>query len=234
MRSEFEVRPVSFTAIHELPGAWQLSDYRGLLTSLDFEDIDDLSDSELREMCLMALSDRELDEAAAHVLRHRLGTRLREGQIRDIAHDMIDEPLWEDYSDIRVHEQLYNANQLLYDAFNGKFPRPKAVQLEVEVEARDDDGEVLLEEPTEAFLARLLAAGMDEDALLHRLFEEQLAGHSFPEAESILWQFGVSAPQRRVATFWTIGSGYWLNGMKDITTYDAIAYPDTQESPPEP
>lgn len=229
MRAKFEVRVLSFDALHELSGAWQPADYRELLTALDFDDVDSLAESELREMCMMALTDLEPDDAAVHVLRHRLGTKLREGQIQDVAHDMVDEPLWEDYSDIRVHEQLYNANQLLYDAFNGKFPRPRAVRLEIEVKARDEEGEELLAEPTEAFLARLLAAGLDEDALLHRLFEEQLTGTSFPEAESILWQFGHSPVDARTATVWIVGSGYWLNAMEDVDAFEAVAYPDADE-----
>ncbi len=69
MRSKFEVKPISFEALHELPGAWQLSNYRALLAALDFDDVSNLDDSEVRDMCLMALS--EVDSLAVRSLRSR-------------------------------------------------------------------------------------------------------------------------------------------------------------------
>lgn len=225
-RSRFRVRPSAFEEIHELPNAWQLADFRAILTALDFDDVDAIADGELREMCAMALADLEPDDAAAVVVRHRLGKKLRSGQIEDVAHDMIEEPLWEDYPDMSTHEQLYNANQLLYDAFNGKFPRPRAVQIELEVEALDPDGERMMSPPSEAVLVRLLAAGLDEDARVHRLFEDQLAGTRFPEAEFIVWQLAHRALDRRRALVSMIGSGYWLAGLEDVEAFESTAHED--------
>lgn len=108
MRPRFKVRLLSFEEIHALPEAWQRSDYRDILAALEFDDVREVSDEEAMELCLMALADMEPEAAARAVLQHRLGKTLRKGQIDDVAQDMVDQPLWEDYPEMRVHEELYN------------------------------------------------------------------------------------------------------------------------------
>ena len=230
MKARFEVTPVAFEIIDELSGAWSAMDYRQILKLLEVEDLEDIAESDLREMCFMALADLEPESAAEVLLVYRLGEKLNRGQIEDLAHEMPDERLWESYADMRFHEELFNVGQLLYDAFGGRFPRPHAVRLELTVKALDAEGEELLDSPSEAFLVRLLAGGMTAEATLNRLFEDQLSGTSLPEAESILWKCDAKKDGRS-ATLVLIGSEYWLEGMKRVPSYETTAHPDERPAP---
>jgi hypothetical protein len=226
-RPRFAVRPISFQSIHELPGAWSDDDYRRILMALEIDDAASIPDAELKEMCFMALSDLEIEDAAQVVLQVRFGDALRPGQIEDIAHGYRDERMWEAYGNIELHEELFNVGQLLFDAFNGTIDRPEAVRLEMDVQAQSEQGEKLLKRPTEAFAVRLIAGGLGERSALQRLFADPIAGTSFPEATSIIWTLESEALNQRTARLRILGSGYWLEDTSDIGEYEAVAYPDS-------
>ena len=83
---------------------------------------------------------------------------------------------------------MFNAGSLLYAAFPGSFPKPDAVRIELEVTASDISSRALLKPSlNESFLARLLADGMDDRALLHRLYGKELQGKSFSNTDEIVW-----------------------------------------------
>ncbi len=80
----------------------------------------------------------------------------------------------------------------------------------------------------ESFLVRLLAGGMDGGSVLHRLFDEQLAGDSFPEAESIIWTLRTESMTDDTCTVEVISSGSWLDPLRTTRSYSAHAYPDEE------
>ena len=121
-----------------------------------------------------------------------------------------------------MHPDLYRSTQLLYDAYNGKFPRPEAVQFTIEI-----NGDVtIFEENPEAPIVRLLAAGMSDRSLIHRLFSDQIEGDRFAEANDILWQLKKVSGDQNAVTYEIVSSAYWLDEIKYADSYEAETHAD--------
>ncbi|MFT5358857.1 MAG: hypothetical protein ACI9KE_006098, partial [Polyangiales bacterium] len=149
----FAVSLLKFTMLREIPGARVPDDFRALLDAMEYGDTTDLSDEELREVCVMALQDREPEAAAALVLQRDLGDFLREGQIRNLSAEMQDEKLWEEYADMSLHERLFNSGSLLFAALPQFFPEPDAVRVTFEITAQNEPAKRLVDAPlSESFL----------------------------------------------------------------------------------
>ena len=222
----FTVERLSFQHLTELPTAWKNADYKALLAKMDYDNPDEIAAAELKAMCQMSLTDLEPAEAAKLVLDYLFADELKEGQIDQLAHQLQTEKLWEENPRLELHEGFFNATQLLYEAYNGKFPHPQAVEFKVRVTAADPADLAVFDEQPAAPLLRLLAPGLSDSALLNRLFGEQLAGPAFAEAPHILWQ---ATPGEQTATsvvFDVIGSDYWLEDFKYANTYDAPTHAD--------
>jgi len=168
----------------ELEGAWNNADFIELLKRFDFADAEKVNKNELRDLLLMAITDFEPKEAAALVLDYKLSDVLTEGQIDNLSNEMLREKVSENYSDIYIHNILFNINQLLYKAYNGKFPLTKANIVSFEMKAEHDEES----EITKELVLKALRTGLSESNLINRLFKEQLEGNApFPEAEGIIW-----------------------------------------------
>ncbi|WP_375419290.1 hypothetical protein [uncultured Hymenobacter sp.] len=222
----FTVERLSFQHLAELPNAWQNADYLALLTKLDYDNPAAIEPTELKAMCQMALTDLEPGAAAPLVLEHLLAGQLTAGQIEQLSHQMLTEKLWEENPRLELHQHFFNATQLLYEAYNGQFPHPQAVEFQVKVTAADPADLALFDEAPAAPLLRLLAAGLSDHALLHRLFGEQLAGEAFAEAPAILWQLTPSEKTASSVVFDVISSDYWLEEFKYADTYEAPTHAD--------
>ena len=223
----FAVERLSFDTLTELPNAWQPQDYKALLSKTGYDNPDELAPDELKAMCLMALADLEPTEAAQLVLEHLFEDQLTAGQIENLAHQMLTEKLWEENPELEQHEGFFKATQLLYTAYNGKFPRAEAVQFQVKLTTEDPDGLALFDAEPEAPLLRLLAQGMPDNTLLKRLFHEQLDGTSFPEASAIVWQLRPVMRAGQSAVFEIVSSAYWLDDFKYADSYQATTQADT-------
>jgi hypothetical protein len=220
--SQFKVKVLSFEQIQELPGSWEKSDLINLLNAMDYDNPTEIKDSELKEMCMMSLTDYEPEEAAKIVLDYTIAERLTEGQIENLSHEILTEKLWEEYPELHLHPDLFRSTQLLYDAFNGKFPRAEAVRFTIEIEG---DVAVFNDQP-EAPILRILAAGMSDRSLIHRLFSEQIESDRFDEAKDILWQLNVVSKTETSVTYDIVSSAYWLDEIKYADSYDAEAHAD--------
>lgn len=220
MKTEFDVRIVAFDVLEKLAESWQDNHFAEMLQEMDYGDTSGMSSAELHEMTLLSLQEREPAEAAEVVLRCRFGDRLRDGQIRNCSHEMFDEKLWEQYAEISHHEDFFHAGSLLFEAFPREFPTPDAVRIQLEVQAQNAAGNEILSHPVqEPLVVRLLADGMPETAVLHRLFDDQLTGGPFPEAESILWIMHQEMLDKTTLRLEVISSGYWLDPLKDVDAY---------------
>lgn len=227
MTYKFAVKVLKFSTLQEVEGAWKTDDYAALLDTMDFGDRSGLGDTELREMCLMSLQDQEPEEAAYIVLHHIIGDDLRTGQLRNIANEMREEKLWEEYVDPAFHARLFTVGSLLYAALPNVFPKTDAVLIEFEVTAVDADGETLLiPVPDPSFIVRLLAGGMDDHAVLRRLYDEQLTGMFFPNAADIAWTSRIKSLGEGTFGAEVISSGYWLDALDCVETYEANAHTD--------
>ncbi len=219
--STYTVERLSFQHLSELPNAWQNADYLALLQQLDYDNPEALAPAELKEMCQMAITDLEPAAAAEAVLTYLFADELTQGQIEQLAHQLETEKLWEENPKLELHQGFFNATQLLYDAYNGKFPHPQAVEFKVKITAADPTALAALEPEPALPLLRLLAPGLSDRALLHRLFSDQLAGGEFPEAAAILWQITPSDKTADSVVFDVISSDYWLEDFKYADTYEA-------------
>ncbi len=227
MKPTFQVRVVKFSTLREIDGVWTPDDFTALLDKMDFGETNELGPGELREMCLMSLQDLEPQAAAALVLEQHLGDRLTQGQIRNAADEMSDEKLWEEYADMSLHEGMFNVGSLLYAASPKSFPEPDAVHVSLEVVATNDAArKALARALDESFLVRLLSEGMDDKSVLHRLFDQQLDGKSFPEASTIVWILRTEQRDADTAKIEVTSSGYWLDPLRETSSYESSAYSD--------
>lgn len=222
----FTVERLTFSTLTELPNTWQNEDYKELLIKMSYDNPDAISETELKEMCLMSFTDLEPREAAEIVLGYLFPDELNAGQIANLAHQMLTEKLWEENPELPLHKGFYQATQLLHDAYNGTFPATKAVEFQVKCTAESpDDLAVFAQEPA-ALLVRLLAPGLPDNALINRLFSSQLEGDTFAEAKSILWQLTIKEKTENSITFDVVSSAYWLEDFKYADTYEASTHAD--------
>lgn len=231
MKTTFHVRVRGFSNLLEIEGARTPDDFAALLEVMEYGDRSGMNDDELREMCILSLQDLAPEEAAYVVLKHDVGDVLRDGQLRNLANEMQEEKLWEDYADSSLHERLFNSGSLLYAAFPRVFPKPDAVRVQLEVSTAEPAARALLNGALdESFLVRLLADGMDDRAILHRLYGDQLKGKSFPNADEVVWIVRTEAISADIMRLELISSGYWLDALEDTDSYDSAAYADSVQA----
>lgn len=171
--------------VDEITDYWTNDDYIQLLEKFDYPDAEDTSTESLRELLFMAMTDFEPSEAARVVLDHKLGENLSEGQIDQISNDMLNDKVCEEYPEMELQAALFHINQLMFKAYNGKFPSSSATIIECSMTPLDKNDETVL---TKEMVLRLLNDGLSERNIVKRLFEEQMKTNtSFPEAENIIW-----------------------------------------------
>ena len=227
MKTAFNIELLKFSTIYELPNGWTSFNYKELLEAMDYGDTSDIAENELKEMCLMSLSDNEPEEAAKIVLEYVFKDRFNEGQKHNLSHEMLDESMWEEYADLAEHEEFFNVHQLLYQAYNGKFPYPEAVQFKIQITTKNAEDLKVFDENSEPLIIRLLAQGMPENTIINRLFSENLKGGSFKEAKDIIWQLKKEKSTENSIVFEIVSSEYWFKDIKYANGFDAdILLPD--------
>ncbi|MEX2350733.1 MAG: hypothetical protein WD554_07620, partial [Flavobacteriaceae bacterium] len=211
--------------VDELEGSWADADYKALLEIFIYADAESLKAEELREFLLLAIADFEPNEAAEILLEYKLSEELADGQIDNLSHELLREKVSENYSDISLHKELFEVNQLLYKAYNGKFPLTQANVITFEL--KGDSGE----EPqiSKEIALKALSAGLKDSNLIHRLFEDPLQGKAaFPEAEDILWELKSKGDQQ----YEIITSEKWIE-KEDFTAAEfqatVLDYEDEEE-----
>lgn len=228
MNTPYKVEIVDFETILALPNFWDKQKYKELLDVLEYGDISEIPDAELKDMCYMAIADNEPEEAAKLVLKYLFSDRLNEGQIDNLSNEMREEKMWEEYAEIGYHEDLFNTGQILYDAFNGKFPHPEAVEFEVKITSNKVTDLLVNNQITDAALIRLLAQGMPENTLINRLFTEQLSSESFEEAENIIWQSETIIKAENEVLVKVISSKYFFQDLKYIESFEGNTHNDAE------
>lgn len=221
---KFQIKINSFKTLDEVKEYWSNDDYVQLLDLFGFPDAATADQDSLRELLLMAITDFEPNEAAAIVLEYKLSEDLSKGQIDQISNDMLLDKISEEYPEIHLHSTLFYINQLLFKAFNGKFPNIKASQFECTITPVEKGEEIEL---TKEAILKLMAEGLSESNLIKRLFTEKMAGKDpFPEAEDILWNIDSQDGKN----YKILTSDYWLSKDDVIADeFDGI-YEASEES----
>tara|TARA_R100000789_G_scaffold65671_1_gene61788 strand:- start:277 stop:954 length:678 start_codon:yes stop_codon:yes gene_type:complete len=218
---KFKIELKKFETIRELPNAWSPKNYMELLDIMEFGDTATIPSTDLKEMCMLSLTDFEPPEAAEIVLGYLFKDILSKSQIANLSHEMLHEKMWEEYADLSLHEQFFNVGQLLFQAFNGKFPQPEALRFKVVIEAAKKENMSVFKSDFEASLIRLLVAGMPKNTLLNRLFSDQLEGQAFHDAKDIIWQYSRESLSDTSITIEIISSVYWFHDLKFIVPFEA-------------
>lgn len=205
---KFTIKLKKIKTTEQIEGYWKKEDYINLLELFDYSDAASLAEEELLDMLSMAVSEFEPDEAAEIVLKYKLDNILKEGQIKNLSHEMLEDKVAEEYSDISLHYPLFNINQLLYKAYNGKFPKTLAAIIDIELSF------VGVVEVTKEIVLRTISDLLTEHSLLKRLFNEQLDSEKeLTDAKSIIWELKSTGENN----YQLISSDYWLN-KEDFAT----------------
>jgi len=176
--------------VDEIREYWSKEDYIQLLEKFDYPDAEDSDLENFRELLFMAISDFEPSEAAKLVLEYKLGEQLSDGQIDQISNDMLIDTVCEEYPEMELQSTLFHVNQLLFKAFNGKFPSSSATIIHCSISPENKDADQNLSKKS---VLRLLNDGLSDRNIIKRLFEDQMnADAEFPEAENIIWNLETS------------------------------------------
>ena len=171
--------------VNEVEGYWSDEDLVVLLQKFNYPDGATAEKSSLPELLEMAISDYEPNEAAQIVLEYKLGDELSAGQIEQISNNMLIDKVCEEYPEIHMQGRLFHVNQLLFKAYNGKFPNAKASVVHFSITPTNGAAQKLTAEN----ILKLLNNGLSDRNLIKRLFENQMSQNiPFPEAESIIWE----------------------------------------------
>lgn len=220
MKKKFNIELLKSETLFELPNAWNKENYLDLLEAMEYGDTSDIAEGDLKDMCLMSLSDYDPDEAAKYVLTYIFDGRLNSGQIHNLSHEMQDEKMWEEYADLFLHEEFFNVGQLLYQAFDGKFPQPEALRFSILVSANEVEDLEIFDTNLEMNLIKLLVQGMPENTLISRLYKDELASGRLEQAKDIIWQVHRKEVRENALLFEIISSVYWFHDLKYVKTFE--------------
>ncbi len=219
--TKFNVVVDGLEELTELKNSWKSADYVAILTSLNVQGADQIAADELRDMCLFALQDLDPPEAAAVLLKYKLGTKLSAGQIKNYSIESQHERLWEQSADLEVHQPMFAIASLLNSVNSMAFPIPDALRVSLTIQCDDKVGLAIFNDTMDrASLVRMLSAGMDDSAILNRLFGEQIAEGKVADADSIIWSVSVDSSDPTLIQMKITSSAYWLNGLRETESFD--------------
>ena len=202
---KYQITINSANTVDEIEEYWTNEDYVKLLEKFDYPDAADADPSTLRELLFMAISDFEPRDAAVVVLEYKLSEDLNEGQIQQISNDMFLDKVCEEYPEIGLHAKLFHINQLLFKAYNGKFPNAKATIVTLTIAPLESENKIQL---TKEYVLKLLSKGLSDGNLIKRLFDQAMNENApFPEAEDVLWDLTTTD----TLNYTILTSEYWLN-----------------------
>ena len=207
MKYKIEIENIEI--VDEIENYWTNDDYVALLEKFDYPDGSNADKDSLKELLFMAISDFEPREAAVIVLEYKLLEQLTEGQIQQVSIDMLIDKVCEEYREIGLHSTLFHINQLLFKAYNGKFPNAKATVIGCKISSLEGENSDKL---TKENVLKLFANGLSDSNIINRLFDQAMHFNAaFPEADDILWDLETSDN----INFKLTTSEYWI-GKEDI------------------
>ena len=187
MPSSYQVTILSVSEVHTLTGAWDNDSLRRLLKLAEVDDLGDIADGDLLEMSLMVLQDLGNQKAGELVLETVFGDSMRPGVRQNLVDDLQENEPWNDFAEVSQQRGIFVAVCLLHKAFPTRYGTPDALELRVKIQALTSSGAALLEAPRADWLIRLLARGMSEHAIVHRLYGDELKSGEFSDAPGLIW-----------------------------------------------
>ena len=206
---KYAIKIHKISTVDELENAWNTEDFKELLKRFDFanDNVNDLK--ELKDLLFMAIADKDPSEAAAIVLNYKLSDHLNEGQIDSLSYEMLVDKISEEYPRIGLHKKLFCVNQLLYKAYNGKFPNTKATLVDFEITPKRNADETI----TKEIALKCFTQNLDSHNVIIRLFGKQLSGEEeFEKANDIIWDL-----QKNETTYRLTTSEYFMSKTEFLT-----------------
>ena len=180
-----DVKILDLKTVHQLENYWQQEDYIKLLEEFDYPNAKELKEEERLDFLFLAIADFEPAEAAEIILKYKMGDKLSDGQIQNLAHEMLSEKMAEQYRELAFHYDLFNINQFLRKAYNGKFPDTEALVIKASL-----GGEALETELNKEIIVKSICAGLKDSNLILRLFSDQVDGSvPFEDAAKVIWDY---------------------------------------------
>jgi len=231
MNKVFNVEISTFVKIYGIENDWVADDYKELLSMMGIaeDELGGMSQSDLKEMCLMSLNDFDHHESAKFLLTHIFKDEFTEGKIEQLSHQMAEAKLWEEHANPAYHMSLFNAYGLLRKAYNGIFKEPTGVKFTIKITANDKDSFEIFDRSLHAVIVRLLSNGLNETAILNRLYEEQISGDSFPDAGNILWRLKEISIKEKERQYEVTSSDLWFGELEESMSFEAKAHADEEE-----
>lgn len=188
MPSSCQITIVSISEIHSLPGTWDNDSLRALLDLAEVDDLGDIAEADLLEMSLMVLQDLGNQKAGELVLEAVFGDSMRPGVRQNLVDDLQDIEPWNDFAEIDQQRGIFIAVCLLHKAFPTRYGTPDALRVRARIQPRTDSAAKALIAPSAVWLIRVLACGMSEHAIVHRLYSSELQSGEFSDAEGLIWE----------------------------------------------
>jgi hypothetical protein len=187
MANAFNVVIQSITEIHTLPGIWDDKALNALLALGDADDLGDLAGQDLLEMTLMVLQDMGNQKAGELVLEAIFGNSMRPGVRQNLIDDLQQDEPWSDFAEVSQQRGLFVAVVLLHQAFPTRYGTPDAQVLRINVQTKSPAGLAAMDTAEPAWLLRLLAGGMDDSNIVHRIYGDDLSAGPFKSAAGLIW-----------------------------------------------
>ena len=219
--TKYRVGVDEFEELAELEQSWTPKDYVSVLTLLDIADADKIDIDELRDMTLFALQDLNPPDAAAVLLKYKVGTKLSAGQIRNYSIESQHERLWEQSADLSLHQDMFAVASMLHSVNAMAFPVPDALRVTFTVQCDDVSKLAIFNSDMDrAILLRMISAGMNESAILNRLFGDQIATGKVADADSIVWQIAIEQSDPATLKIRITSSAYWLRALRETEAFE--------------
>lgn len=187
MSNSYEVSILSISEVHSLTGIWGSDSLRTLLKIAEVDDLGDITDGDLLEMSLMVLQDLGNQKAGELVLEAVFGDSMRPGVRQNLVDDLQEEEPWSDFAEVSQQRGIFIAVCLLQKAFPTRYGTPDAREIRVKIKPMASAGIAALKVPRADWLIRLLACGMSEHDVVHRLYGAELKTGEFKDAPGLIW-----------------------------------------------
>lgn len=219
--TKYRVGVDEFEELAELEQSWMPKDYVSVLTSLDIADAEKIDAAELKDMTLFALQDLNPPDAAAVLLKYKVGTKLSAGQIRNYSIESQHERLWEQSADLSLHQDMFAVASMLNSVNAMAFPVPDALSVTFTIQCDDVSKLAIFNSDMDrAILLRMISAGMNESAILNRLFGDQIATGKVADADSIIWQIAIENSDPTKLQIRITSSAYWLRALRETESFE--------------
>jgi len=187
MPNTYQVSILSINEVHALTGTWDNDSLRTLLRLAEVDDLGDIADGDLLEISLMVLQDLGNQKAGELVLEVVFGNSMRPGVRQNLVDDLQENEPWNDFAEVSQQRGIFIAVCLLHKAFPTRYGTPDALKIRVKFQPLAKAGAVL-KAPRADWLIRMLARGMSEHAIVHRLYGDELRSGEFKDAPGLIWE----------------------------------------------